>query len=134
MEKQRESYDEALVKRLSDSEVLDYLRKAVRFFPGSIDEYQRMVGYEVKPIDLDQRDVGVQFLVGFQLLDLGQKAKAEIYFQCLEPLDLQRKLLVQGIEALVNCVMIPRQADSKYDPPHLVLRYGLPVALSRHRH
>ena len=84
----------------------------VRLFPGTKKDYEDMVGYETKTIELGFRDCGVYFR-GFNNPE------------CIMTLEFQEKLIKEGIEAIVN------HSYSRSDA-HLgsetIISYGLPVA------
>lgn len=89
-----------------EEENLDRELAKVRFFSGSLLEYESFVGYKVKIIDTGWRDIGVMFR------RIGKEG-----YECIEGFFRKKKLVEQGIEAVVNC---------NYSPFSYVI-YGLPV-------
>lgn len=98
---------------------LDEVLKKVKFFPGSIEEYQDMVGYEVRVLDTGDRDMGVTFN------HLTNYYPDNIY--CTASTERKEVLVKNGIEAIVNC---RRQEDVKAADYWAIKSdavYGLPV-------
>jgi len=88
----------------------------VKFFPGSIKEYESLVGYEVEIIDTGDREIGVTF---------GKCQRHGVTdFGCYETLDCQQKLVDEGIEAIVNCKQCVENKGVTFSTYR---RYGLPV-------
>jgi len=92
---------------------LDKELSKVRFFPGSLREYEIMVGYGVEVIDTGLRDMGITFL---------ESILKNNPCQCIATKKIQDYLVEQGIEAIVNCAY--RRASGRQE---LGLYYGLPV-------
>jgi len=93
-------------KRKMSEEEMDEILSHVRFFPGSLKEYRDHVGYPVSIIDLQKRDLGIEFTIRY------------ITGNIISSLSVRDKALLidNGIEALVNCSRFPEYY------------YGLPVA------
>ena len=85
---------------------LDQKLAKVRFFPGSVREYESLVGYQVKIIDTGNRDIAVKY------------AKPD---ECKESFERKKLLVEANIEALVRCS--PNEDATTYNAI-----YGLPVA------
>ena len=72
---------------------LDEALARVKFFPGSQEEYERLVGYEVRIIDTKMRDMGVT-LIRSDHCEGGYK------FPGIIP--LKKRLVEQGVEAIIR--------------------------------
>ena len=96
--------------KMSEEE-MDKVLSRVRFFPGSLKEYKDYVGYPVSIIDLQKRDLGIEFTIRY------------ITGKVISPLSVsdKRLLIDNGIEALVNCSRFPEYY------------YGLPVAKKKNK-
>lgn len=98
-----------------EQERIDKELDNVRFFPGSIAEYESHVGYQVKIIDKGKRNMGVVF----SLSERGHRYN-------LYATDDYKKYLVESkIEAIVNC-NYSGKGDAKWGFDSEF--YGLPVA------
>ncbi len=93
--------------------------EAVVFFPGTKQEYEHFVGYEVEIIDRAYRNKGVFFL---------KKDYAREY-ECEHSTDVKKHLVEQGIEAIINCHS--SIAVTQFDWYEEM--YGLPVARKKNK-
>lgn len=99
-------------KEKERQELIKKKMSEVSFFPGSLEEYQKMVNYEVEIIDTGARDKGIKFL----------EYLSNNPCQCIATKEIQGHLVTQGIEAIVNCAY--RNAVGRQE---LGVYYGLPV-------
>ncbi len=90
--KSKEEKTKEISRKIYEKEFDERLSK-VRFFPGSVVEYETFVGYKVRIIDIGIRDIGVLF----------GRTNEDIEYECYERFDRKKVLVEQGIEALVNC-------------------------------
>ena len=95
---------------------IDKALSKVRFFPGTQEQYETLVGYEVKVIDTNNRDYGVRFRLEY--------ASGTWIFRCFDGLNRRRELVDAGIEAIINCNF---SASDRYVGGYTFYRYGLPV-------
>ena len=89
-----------------EKEKQNYLDSIV-FFPGSVQEYEKMRGYSVKIVDLGFRDKGISFY------DDGNNWRIDVPGMNSKKFE---KVIENNIEAIVNCQYSGR------------IKYGLPVA------
>jgi hypothetical protein len=93
---------------------LDAVLGRVKFFPGSQTEYETHVGYQVKIIDTGSRNMGIRFGMTNEDSDYGLHGN----------FDFKKKLVDEGIEAVINCNYSLGGNNLRYY--HRI--YGLPVA------
>jgi hypothetical protein len=102
------------IKIIEREKKLDEILKNVRFFPGSIAEYETKVGYKVKIIDSNGMDMGVIFFEGDYSI-----------YKLVGDVNLKEKLIAEGIESIVRS---SRYYTCRAGFPTQQFVYGLPVA------
>lgn len=96
-----------------EREYIENKLSKVRFFPGTQSEYELFVGYPVKIIGTENRNIGVIFS---KMKD--SSWECNLNFKC------KKTLVENGIEAIVNC----NYSLGGNDLVFYKLIYGLPVA------
>lgn len=118
---QQEESLEEIKERIKERECQKQERKLddalakVRFFPGSQEEYEAHAGYPVRIIDTGSRNIGVTFGMANIDSDYDYSLKGDFH--------LKKKLVDEGIEALINC-----NYSLGDNLVHYHRIYGLPVA------
>src|SRR3989344_9412763 len=88
----------------------------VRFFPGSIAEYERVHGYSVEVIPTGDADEGIFLL---QSLDDTDEGNYEWSQWRLEDIELRNRLIDQNLEAVVNASQMSEKAGYASRDPHM---------------
>src|SRR3989344_4227604 len=97
--KSRAQKQKEIQQREEESKIDERLAQ-VRFFPGSVSEYAFFIGYGVRIIDLGERNIGIFYTR--RILPYNKPTPWRC--RCLGDFEYKRKLVTEGVEAIVNCI------------------------------